>query len=289
MSIGSHVKFAGSIVDTVEESLRLGCSSIQFFLGSNLSYARSSLKLKDVETFNSKSFTLPVFTHLPYVYNLAGSIKHKSLAWSGDLETDKKIQLTIAGIQSELNSLDLLKGPSRKGCVLHIGASPSSKTEGLDAVAQTINQLKIPSDTYLILETMVGRGHVLGTTFADLQSVIKKCSQAESIKVCIDTCHIFANGSYRLHTEDDVEKLFTDFSSWFELKDLALFHLNDSKAEFGSKVDKHAYIGTGYIWSSAESRVGYKHLLQKANSWNVPMVLETSVEDLQNAKNIFLA
>ena len=286
--IGSHVSFKTSLTKTAQDTLKVSpdCNGLQFFLGSNLSIKRSTLTASDVESFNTWNKTLkrplPIFSHMPYCHNLAGSIKHKSLASNLDMTP------TISSLQHELNEISKLVSSPIKGCVLHIGATPKTRSEGLNEVAKTINQVNIPSDTYLCLETMVQRGNVLGTSFDELNSVLKMCSQPERIKICIDTCHIHANGNYNLSQKDQVQQMFSDFYSTFPTDKLALFHLNDSKVEFNAKQDKHEFIGKGKIWSLPESHEAYKYLIERCQQIGCPAILETDFTDHSNAVQLSL-
>ena len=283
--LGSHIKFENSsISQTLQSAYKYDCKSFQFFLGSNLSTKRSVLKDSDIQQFNKLNdmYKINCFSHLPYVHNLCGSIKHNQLAWQ-ETETYDKIFENIHSIQTELEQISKLNA-LHKGCVLHIGSCPSKylRNDALISATKSINQIKIPSNTYLLLETMVGRGGVIGSSFNELEQIIKNCSNAENIKICIDTCHVYANGNYNLSETLEVDRMFDEFQLLFDINKLGLIHLNDSKVEFNAKQDKHACIGQGKIWSNSDE--SYKHLMRRCSEMNLPVVLETDIEDLLNAK-----
>jgi apurinic endonuclease APN1 len=283
-NLGSHISFGGSLQNMLENANVSKANSVQFFMGAPLQVKRSNISSEDIDYFNTHSKIQNVFTHLPYLFNLAGSVKHSANAWSGTPQVDHIVNSYIKGIQQELDTLHLLKVP-RKGSVLHIGSSAISTSSGLESVAKSINKLNLYPDTPLILETMVGRGGVLGKSYNELASVLKMISHPECVKICIDTCHVYAEGNYDLTQQSECEKMVDDFSSIFgSLDKLALFHLNDSKAGFNSHKDLHEYISKGEIWSSDLST--FRWLIDWSLSHSVPLVLETDSTDIKNVNNL---
>jgi len=254
-------------------------------MGAPLQVKRSQPDTTDIEYFNKHCSRLHgVFTHLPYLFNLAGSVKHSANAWSGTPQVDHIVSSYLKGIQQELDTLHLFKVP-RKGSVLHIGSSSLGTSSGLEAVAKSINKLNLYPDTPLILETMVGRGGVLGKSYAELASVLKMVSHPECIKICIDTCHVFAEGTYNLTQQTDCDRMISDFTESFgSLEKLALFHVNDSKAGYGSHKDLHEYISKGEIWKNSLDT--FRWLIDWGVSHDVPLVLETDSSDIKNVNKL---
>ena len=287
--LGSHIKYESKMTNTLQSAHSLGCQSFQCFLGSNLTAKRSRVFDDDIALFNTfnEQLKINVFTHAPYIYNLAASVKHNALAHKGNTVVDAQIQTYIHSLTYELEVLGKLSAP-QKGVVLHIGSSISGvdRNDALSAVVTSINQIQIPKTSYLLLETMVGRKNVLGTSFEELASICKMCKQPEQLKICIDTAHVFANGNYNLTFSHEVDRCFEEFLTYFDhdISKLGCIHLNDSQVPFASKKDRHQLIGHGHIWSSNDGMNSYKRFCQKAIEYNLPMVLETSVDDLSNAK-----
>ncbi len=281
--IGTHTGLEKTLYQTVKKSIILGYYNIQIFLGSSFSPKRRVVDKKDIEETNLllKRYRLNIFTHLPYVYNLAGSVKNNCLCWGENIDVNNYTQECLSSISYELEILDKLNCNS-KGCVLHIGSvGKLDVNEGLKKVAESINKIdfsNIKNGAKLILETMVGRGGVLGRTFYELKKVYDMIEEDKKkyIGFCIDTCHIFAEGLYDLRKKENICLMFEDFDNVIGLDKLQLIHFNDSLTTFNSKQDKHARIGQGEIWSSKEVLV---YFINKLKEKRINSVLETVEDD----------
>jgi deoxyribonuclease-4 len=135
----------------------------------------------------------------------------------------------------------------------------------------------------VLLETTAGQGTGLGATFEELAQIINNSLYSKRLGVCFDTCHTFAAG-YDISTKKGYEKTFADFDRIIGLERLKFFHLNDSKKELGSRVDRHDHIGKGKIGLQA-----FRFLMNDPRFANHPMVLETPKEkdlkeDIENLK-----
>lgn len=276
---GSHVKLEGTLSETVKNASESGMTAIQVFLGSPYHLNRRQVDMNDINAINfAYKDKVQVFTHLPYVHNFAGRANMKSFAYDGNADVDQYVTSCVQSVQGELNVMSQLSCTC-KGCVLHVGSIGSLKDrkKGCQAVATSINKLNLTSP--LLLETMVGRGGVLGSGFEELAYIIDKVDDQENVGVCIDTCHMFADGKYDLSRIVEVDRMFEDFDRELGRNRLRLVHLNDSKVGYGVHQDKHEEIGRGEIWKNDNSAL--VHLLKHAKSRSVPVVLETSVEDFK--------
>lgn len=289
---GSHVSFCKTLQSTIDYALKQRMYCIQFFLGNRLSLKRTNLTSADIEECNRliNIWDIKCFTHIPYIVNFAG--KGGKLAYCTDTEATEYVNVSIQAVQQELNTLNELKCSS-KGCVIHIGSIGEypNRKEGLDCVVQSINKLNISQDTPLCLETMVGRGGVLGTTFEELKYIIDRVEQPDNrVKICIDTCHLFAEGLYHFGNHVEVDKCFKDILSVFGTDDiLKCVHFNDSRDEFNSKKDRHASIGTGHIFKKEgkEMSDSVLYFLERCERMRVPVILETVEEDYDKVCRAF--
>jgi deoxyribonuclease-4 len=268
-NIGSHVSFNGKLSDSFRYAINFGMYSLQVFLGNPYNLKRAKITQEDLEECKKlkERYPLFVFSHFPYVANLCGSIK--SLAWKGDEITDNKTLTVIESIEHELKIMEFFKG----GVVIHPGSFKDS-IKGLSAIAETLKKINFKKESFLLLENSAGQGTSLCTTLEQ----IKKLLIHDNIKVCIDTCHLYAYGDYNLSLVEEVERFFVDFDKIIGLSKLNLIHLNDSKEPLKSKKDRHANIGTGHIWGKDTKSLVY--LLEKCKSLNIPMVLETCCGDM---------
>ncbi|HEV3005857.1 MAG TPA: deoxyribonuclease IV, partial [Pirellulales bacterium] len=120
-----------------------------------------------------------------------------------------------------------------------------------------------------LLETTAGQGSTLGWRFEHLAEIMAAVRHADRLGVCVDTCHIFAAG-YPLASRREYRATMAQFDAIVGLKHVRAFHLNDSKRELGSRVDRHAAIGDGHLGTEP-----FRHLLNDPRFRKVPMYLET--------------
>ena len=128
--------------------------------------------------------------------------------------------------------------------VLHPGSFTTTDLDtGIQTIVQQLNQVDVPEDVTITLETMAGKGSEVGYAFEQLAEILSKLKQQDRYGVCMDTCHINDAG-YDLTNFDGILDAF-DHS--IGLKNLFVIHLNDSKNEKGAKKDRHANLGQGTI------------------------------------------
>lgn len=243
--IGSHIHFTKNLTTTLQNT-RL--NTVQFFMGSNFKLCIPTEKDIKNATFIAKSRNMDVFAHAPYNWNLAGSIKAKELGHIGK-GVDIMIRERVKNIERELNVFDAFgKEGLNTGVVIHPGSYPCEQ-DCMNAIVKSLKQVKIPNNTYLLLENCAGQGTSQPRNLYQLQYILKHVNNPR-LGVCLDTCHLFAVGDYNISRIDEIDRLKNDFDSIIGLDKLKLIHLNDSKTEIGKKVDRHAPAGFGHIWGN---------------------------------------
>jgi deoxyribonuclease-4 len=123
----------------------------------------------------------------------------------------------------------------------------------------------------------------LGYKFEHLRAIIDRVDIPERMSVCIDTAHIFAAG-YDITSPKKYKQVMRQFDDIIGLDLLKAIHMNDSKKELGSRVDRHEHIGKGFI-----GKAGFKIIMRDGKLAHVPKILETpkgktQLEDLKNMK-----
>lgn len=204
-------------------------------------------------------------------------------------EVDYNLRLIAKSIEYEcsvLSKIGVENGcEGARGCVVHPGCYPDSK-KGMDAIIKTINLINFPSTDeeqkgevgcYLLLETAAGEGSKLCNSIDELFYVWNGLSEnnKKSVGLCIDTCHVFASGQYDLRKISEVDRMFLDVENkkeWGGIDIIKLIHLNDSKAKFGTRKDRHAYPCQGEIWK--DNQETFKYLIEKIEKYNIPTILE---------------
>jgi deoxyribonuclease IV len=161
--------------------------------------------------------------------------------------------------------------------VMHPGAFVESNEEaGLERIVLAIRQIYervAPKKSWLLLENTAGQGTVLGWQMEQLQWMLERTGASMQVGICLDTCHAHAAG-YDLSTA-------AGFKAWEKkaigcgvLDAIRALHLNDSKKDCGSRVDRHEHIGLGTIGLD-----GFKRVLKHKRLRELPMYLETEKED----------
>jgi len=268
--IGFHVSIAGGISNSVDNASKIGCGAFQIFSRNPRGWAAKPLVEDDVKNFKTRLAKSSisqdsVLVHMPYLPNLA----------SPDGELYRKSVDTLA---AEMHRCALL-GISY--LVIHLGSHLGKGTEnGINqlvkackyAIEDSLNRQK-KNVVRILLENMSGQKNSLGSKFEEIRLILDKLNDYGSFGVCLDTCHAFAAG-YDMRKKKDVEKMLDHFHSSVGSKELKALHLNDSKGDLNSKVDRHEHIGLGKIGNT-----GFEALLSHKSLMSLPMIMETPVDD----------
>jgi deoxyribonuclease-4 len=125
-----------------------------------------------------------------------------------------------------------------------------------------------------VIENTAGQGTNLGFSFYQLKKIIEQVKDKSRVGVCIDTAHAYSAG-YDLKTKPGFEKVFQEFEEVVGFKYLKGTHLNDSKKEFGSKVDRHDSLGKGTLGLEV-----FECIMSDDRFAGIPLILETPNEEL---------
>jgi len=258
--LGAHMSIAGGYYKSVEAAARCGCDCVQLFTKNNNQWRAKEIADGDVERFQAalteSGVTHPI-AHDSYLINLA----------SPDKDLWKK---SVAAFVVELRRAEQLGIPF---VVAHPGAyTTSSESRGLRAIIRALDEVHRQTRgiaARCLLETTAGQGSNLGWRFEHLATVLDGVKDPERLGICFDTCHVFAAG-YAMATEKEYKATMREFNKTAGVGQIRAFHLNDSKAKFGSRVDRHAKIGSGEMGTGP-----FRHLLNDRRFRKVPMYLET--------------
>ena len=266
LQIGTHVPFEKNLTKTAKFALSFGMFSFQFFMGSPQSNKRTKIEDDDISKFLilKDRFPISCFTHAPYIYNLANP------------DNPENSNKNIKSLEYEINSV----AKFGNGVVLHPG-SYKDKLKGCEEVSKNISLIDFEENSMLILENMSGQGNMLGSTLEELKLIRDNVKEEKQkyIGFCIDTAHLWGMGLYDLSKNEEIDKMFIDLDRILEIKNIKLFHINDSKVKFNSKVDRHELLCCGEIWKENKG-VSLRYLLNKIKSYNMPCIMETDVCDI---------
>lgn len=145
-----------------------------------------------------------------------------------------------------------------------------SEQECLSLIAESINIAhQVVPNVIAVIENTAGQGTNLGWRFEHLAEIISQVEDKSRVGVCIDTCHAFTAG-YDLRTFEACEQTFNAFENIVGMHYLRAMHLNDSKVEFASRVDRHHSLGKGEIgWDC------FQYIAQDTRFDGIPLILET--------------
>jgi len=270
--LGSHMSIAGGVHTAFERGMRSGCTTMQVFVKNSNQWTARSPGKPDVDLYRSAasdSAISPVVAHASYLINLC-AVNPSILVRSRDAYVDELKRCEAFGITA------LIFHPGA-----HMGAG---EEEGIKRVAESLNGIheRTPGvSTFTTLECTAGQGTALGYRFEHLQKIIHGVEHRERMRVCLDTCHLFAAG-YEISTEEGWKRTFGEFDAIVGFPLLAAVHVNDSRREFHSRVDRHEHIGKGLIGLTA-----FRMLMNDPRFQDIPKILETEKsedmhEDVEN-------
>jgi deoxyribonuclease-4 len=150
-----------------------------------------------------------------------------------------------------------------------------SETECLARIAASINMaLEKTSGVTAVIENTAGQGTNLGYRFEHLAEIIDQVEDRSRVGVCLDTCHSYSAG-YDLKSRDGYEATMAALDEIVGLDYLKGMHLNDSKKEHGSRVDRHHSLGQGTLGLAP-----FQFIIQDPRTDGIPLILETPNDDL---------
>ena len=259
--IGAHVSASGGVANAPANAHHIGATAFALFTKNQRRWDAKSLSHKDIDDFRAacERYQFSADTILPhdsYLINLGhpdNALRHKSVsAFIDEIQRCEQLGLTLLNFHpgSHLRQID------ETTCLNHIG----------DSINKALEQ---SSTVTAVIENTAGQGSNLGHSFEQLAHIISRVDDKSRVGVCLDTCHLFAAG-YDITSTASCRDVFLQFDQIVGNAYLKAMHLNDSKTPLGSRVDRHASLGEGYIGKEA-----FAFLMQLPATQNIPLVLET--------------
>ncbi len=272
--LGVHTSIAGGVHLAAQRARDLGCTTMQIFSHNPRQWAVRTPSGDESAGFAELriSFDLqPLFVHTSYLINLA----------AGD-ETVIRKSAELLG--REMDLADLLGADY---VVLHTGSS--SGTDETTARRRAIRTLRGVLDrgpwrSRLLLENTAGERGDISSRIEDLAEIVRETASPLIGGICIDTCHAFSAG-YDITTQKGLGMLAAEIGNHLGPGSVKLIHLNDSKKDRGSKVDRHEHIGSGRIGLE-----GLRRFVNHPAFRDVPLILETPKKsDEDDVRNLAAA
>jgi len=264
--VGAHVSASGGVFNAPLNAMKIGARAFALFTKNQKQWAAKPLDDETIGLFKdnlSQSGIQPchILPHDSYLINLGHPEEEKR---------EKSLEAFIDELQrcSQLG-LDRLN--------FHPGShlKQISEEECIDRIAMSMNEaIKMVEGVNLTIENTAGQGSNLGWRFEQIAAIIERIEDKSRVGVCIDTCHMFTAG-YDIRTRETYDATWEEFDAIIGFKYLKGMHINDSKPDLGSHVDRHDSLGKGKIGLDA-----FHFLMNDPRMDDIPLVLETIDETI---------
>ncbi len=256
--LGVHTSIAGGVHLSLERARDLGCNTVQLFSHNPRSWQVRKISGESIARFRELKTAYdidPVFIHCSYLINLA----------SASREIREKSVLMLVREMDIADSLDA------DYLVLHTGSASGDEETGR---RRAVEALKAVSGVKkwkakLLLENTAGERGDISSRIGNLAEIAERTSGRLIGGICLDTCHAFQAG-YEISEEEEVSAMAKEIERLLGPDKVKLIHLNDSKRDFNSGVDRHEHIGAGSIGEE-----GLKKFIHHPAFRDVPLILET--------------
>lgn len=264
--IGAHVSASGGVENAPVNAHSIGATAFALFTKNQRQWISAPLTKASIAKFkeNCEQYGYLPFQILPhdsYLINL-GHPEKDGLEKSREAFLDEMQRCEQLG----LDRLNFHPGSSLKKI---------SDEECLKLIAESINfALDKTKGVIAVIENTSGQGSNLGYTFEQIRMIIDNVEDKTRVGVCLDTCHTYTAG-YDIKTEKGFADTFAKFDSIIGFKYLKGMHINDSKKELASRVDRHDSLGKGFLGVDI-----FKMIMSDPRFDNIPLILETPDESI---------
>lgn len=277
------------IMASLKKVKNLGANFLQFYVGSNyLTTLREKIVLTKDEIQNIKAYMkkhdIKIVFHGLVRLNFCLDPESKRFKW---------------GIDNLIYDMNLASSIGAIGVIIHLGYY---KTHKIDITYNTciknfIKSIEYVLDNsnknntnkpYIFIETSCNQPNSVGGKLEDLAQLYKDIPKKYRVRVklCVDSAHIFLAG-YDIRIKDELVKYFDTFDKLIGIENLSMVHLNDTLKELGSRINRHAPIGEGYIFKDKQNLINLLSILKKNN---INIILETDEvnykKEINTIKNI---
>jgi deoxyribonuclease-4 len=273
--VGAHISAEGGVQNAPVNANEIGAKAFALFTKNQRQWFSNPLSATSIREFrnNCEKYNYKPFQILPhdsYLINL-GHPEKEPLEKSRKSFFDEMKRCELLG----LDRLNFHPGSHLKAILIE---------ECLKRIAESINiSLDKTKGVTAVIENTAGQGTNLGHTFEQVKFIIDYVEDKSRVGVCIDTCHAYTSG-YDVKTASGFKETFKKFDEIIGFEYLKGMHLNDSKKEFGTRVDRHENLGTGFLGDET-----FELIMNDDRFNNMPLILETPEESLwaQEIKKLY--
>lgn len=260
--IGAHVSASSGVEFAPVNAHEIGANAFALFTKNQRQWVSKPLTEENIRLFkeNCTKYNFQtdyILPHDSYLINLGHpeeeGLEKSRAAFLDEMQRCEQLGLKLLNFHpgSHLNKISV------EDCLALIAESINltlEKTKGVTAV----------------IENTAGQGSNLGSEFWQLRYIIDRVNDKSRVGICLDTCHTYTAG---YDIVNDYDKVFDEFEKEVGFEYLRGMHLNDSKKELGSHVDRHDNIGQGLTGSAF-----FERLMKDSRFDNMPLILETPDE-----------
>ena len=260
--IRAHVSASGGVEFAPVNAHEIGANAFALFTKNQRQWVSKPLTEENIRLFkeNCTKYNFQtdyILPHDSYLINLGHpeeeGLEKSRAAFLDEMQRCEQLGLKLLNFHpgSHLNKISV------EDCLALIAESINltlEKTKGVTAV----------------IENTAGQGSNLGSEFWQLRYIIDRVNDKSRVGICLDTCHTYTAG---YDIVNDYDKVFDEFEKEVGFEYLRGMHLNDSKKELGSHVDRHDNIGQGLTGSAF-----FERLMKDSRFDNMPLILETPDE-----------
>ena len=261
LKIGCHLSSAGGYMAMLGDAVSIKASTFQFFTRNPRGGSAKARDLEDERKFVSEregAGITDILAHAPYTLNPCSA--------------DPAVRDFAFRVMAD--DMERLEGVPGSLYVFHPGSHVGQGIEkGIELIAEFLNKILKPElSTFVMLETMAGKGSEVGSRFEELRAIIDLVEVKEKLGVCLDTCHV-SDAGYDII--NDLDGVIKHFDTVIGLERLRAVHINDSKNPLGSHKDRHAPIGEGTLGMET-----FRAIVNNPALKELPFFLETP-QDLE--------
>ena len=273
--VGAHVSAAGGVENAPVNANAIGAKAFALFTKNQRQWFSNPLTMASIKAFrdNCEKYDYKPFQILPhdsYLINLGHPEK-------------EPLEKSRASFLDEMQRCEQL-GLDRLN--FHPGShlKTISEEECMNRIAESINiVLDKTKGVTAVIENTSGQGTNTGYKFEQLRYMIDKVDDKSRVGICIDTCHAFTSG-YNIKSPEGYAETFSLFDKIVGFNYLKGIHINDSKKELATRVDRHDNIGKGFLGEDV-----FRMIMNDGRFDNMPLILETPEESLweEEIKNLY--
>ena len=278
------------IMKSLKKVKNLGGNFLQFYVGSSyLTTLREKIVLTENEIDNikkyMKEYNIKIVFHGLVRLNFCLDPTKERFKW---------------GINNLIYDMNLANQIGSEGVIIHLGYYKTKKIDitynicvknfisSIKYVLNNIDNNNSNNHPYIFIETSCNQNNSIGGTLEELAQLYNKIPKKyrSRVKLCVDTAHIFLAG-YDIRIKEELIKYFETFDKLIGIENLSIVHLNDTLKELGSKINRHAPIGEGYIFKDKQNLINLINILK---NYDINIILETNEDnykkEIKTIKNI---